>query len=102
MVLAVTAPVVPSTELFAGLTGLAFLLWLADDPARPVGGGRRAVPAIAVGALGVGVAWAITLGLEGRSPDVGLAGALLAAALVLLALLLARVPSFALDLVRKG
>ena len=100
--LAATAPPVPSTELFAGLTGLAFLLWIADDPSRPAGGGRRAVPILALGALGVGLAWAITLALPGRSPDVGLAGALLAAALVLLALLIARLPRLTLGTVRNA
>jgi hypothetical protein len=100
--LAATAPVVPSTELFAGLTGLALLVWVADDPARPAGGGRRAVPVIALGALGVGLAWAITLALPGRSPNVGLAGGLLAAALVLLALLIARLPRLTLGSVRNA
>lgn len=96
VVLGATAPAVPSTELLGGLSGLAFLLWLADDPERPAGGARRAVPTIALGTLGVGLAWAITLALPGRSPDIGLAGGLLAAALVLLAVLFARLPQLSL------
>lgn len=87
VVLALTAPVAASTDLFAGLTGLAFLLWVADDPGRPAGGGRRAVPTIAPAALALGLAWAITLALAGQPQEVGLAGGLLAAALVLLAVL---------------
>ena len=101
-VLAATAPAEPASELFAGLAGLTLLLWIADDPERPAGGGRRAVPTIALGALGVGLAWSITLALPGRSPDVGLAGGLLAAALVLLALLVARLPRMALGPVRNA
>lgn len=88
--LAVAAPALASTELFGGLSGLAFLLWLADDPSRPRGGGRRAAPAIAMVALAVGVSWAITLGVPGRTPEIGLAGGLLAAAFVLLAWLVSR------------
>lgn len=99
--LAASSPAEPASELFAGLSGLAFLLWIADDPERPAGGGRRAVPTIALGALGVGLAWSITLALPGRSPDVGLAGGLLAAALVLLALLVARLPRTAVAPVRN-
>jgi len=95
LVLSVTAAPAPSTLLFAGLTGLSFLLWVADDPTRPSAGGRRAMPTIAVVALGVALAWSITLALPGRTSDVALAGALLAVALVVLALLLARLPASA-------
>jgi len=88
-VLSLAAPAGPSTDLFAGATGLAFLLWLSDDPLRPTGGGRRALPTIAPAALAVGLAWGITLGLAGQPQQVGLAGGLLVAALVLLAWLFA-------------
>jgi hypothetical protein len=91
-ILAATAPPGASTELFGGLSGLAFLLWVADDPARPSGGGRRSVPTIALAALGVGLAWAVTLALPTNAPNVALGAALLAAALVLLAVLLGRLP----------
>ena len=92
VVLTVTSPAGPATELFAGLTGLALLLWVADDPARPSGGGRRAASMIAPAALGVGMAWAITLAWAGRPQEVGVAGGLLAIALVLLAFLVATLP----------
>ena len=100
-ILAATAPPVPAAELFGGLSGLAFLLWAADDPSRPSGGGRRAVPTIALASLGVGLAWAITLAVPGRAADIGLAGALLASALVLLALLVARLPRLTLGATRN-
>ncbi len=87
--LAVAAPVTLSTELAAGVGGLAALLWLADDPARPSGGGRRAVPAIALAALSLGLAWSIVLIVPSSTANVGLAGGLLAFAIVLVALLLA-------------
>jgi hypothetical protein len=89
-VLAVTAPATPAAELFGGLAALAFLVWLADDPARPRGGGRRAAPVVMLVALTVGLSWAITLAVPGRGPEIAVAGGLLAAAFVLLALLLSR------------
>ncbi len=91
-VLAATAPPAPSTELFGALGALGLLLWVADDPERPRGGGRRALPILSVAALGVGLAWGVTLAFPSRSPDVALGGALLATALVLLAVLLGGLP----------
>lgn len=91
-VLTATAPAAPSTELFAGLTGLAFLLWVADDPDRPAGGGRRAVPTIALAALAVALVWVVALALTGRTTGIGLTGGVLAIALILLAVLFARFP----------
>lgn len=88
--LAASSPAVPSAELFGGVAALALLLWLADDPSRPAGGGRRAVVALASCALGVGVAWSLALILPRPSGEVGIAGGLLALALLLLAWLLAR------------
>jgi len=85
--LSATAPVGPSTELFSGISGLAFLLWVADDPGRATGGGQRAVPMIAPAALGVGLAWGLALALTGETANIGLTGGLLVAALVALALL---------------
>jgi len=99
VVLTASAPAAASTELFAGLTGLAFLLWLADDPARPAGGGRRAGPTIAPAALAVGLAWAFALSLSGEPVEVGLAGGVLAAAIVVLAVLIA---GFARAATRRG
>ncbi len=89
-VLALTSPPVDAAELFGGLAGLAFLLWLADDPARASGGGRRAAPTIALASLAVGLAWAISLSLPASAPEIGVAAGLLAAAFVLLAILLGR------------
>jgi len=89
-VLALTAPPVDAAELFGGLTGLSFLLWLADDPARASGGGRRAAPTIALAALAVGLAWAISLSLPTGSAEIGVAAGLLTAAILLLAILLGR------------
>jgi hypothetical protein len=88
--LALTSPPVPSAELFGGLATVAVLLWLADDPSRPAGGGRRAATALASGALAVGIAWSFALVLPGRIPGVGVAGGLLALVLLLLAYLLVR------------
>ena len=98
-VLTGTAPAGPPTDLLAGLIALLLLLWAADDPARPAGGGRRAVPTVAPAFLAVGLAWVLSLALIGQPADIGLAGALLAAALVVLAFLFAslthRPPSLA-------
>jgi hypothetical protein len=89
-VLAVSAPVVASAELLGGFATLALLLWLADDPARPAGGGRRAVSALASCGLAVGIAWSALLLLPSTSGRVGVAGALLAAVLLVLGYLLVR------------
>jgi hypothetical protein len=87
-ILAPAAPAGPGTDLFAGLAALALLLWVADEPGRPSGTTRRAIPTIAPAALGVAFAWALSLGLPGQEADVGLAGSLIAGALVVLAFLL--------------
>jgi hypothetical protein len=89
-VLAVSAPVVASAELFGGFATLALLLWLADDPARPAGGGRRAARAIGACGLAIGIAWSLVLLLPSSSRGVGVAGALLALVLLVLAYLLVR------------
>jgi hypothetical protein len=89
-VLGASSPVAPSTELFGAIAALAVLLWLADDPSRPAGGGRRAAAAIGFCGLGVGIAWSLVLILPRPSGRLGIAGGLLALALLLLAWLLAR------------
>ncbi len=89
-VLALAAPAVPATELLGGLSALALLLWAADDPARPAGGGRRAVGEIATCGLAVAVAWTLVLTVPRRTGAIDLAGALLAALLLLVAWLLTR------------
>jgi hypothetical protein len=85
--LCASAPAAPPTELFGGISGLAFLLWVADDPGRATGGGQRAVPMLAPAALGVGLAWVIALALTGETANIGLTGSLLVVALVALAVL---------------
>lgn len=86
----ILATPVPATELLAGATGVAFLFWVAEDPHRPVGGGRRGVTPIALVALAVGFSLAIVLVLPRGPSDVAIAGGLLALAMVLVAILLAR------------
>ena len=86
----VTAPAGAAPELLAGLSALAFLAWWADDPGRPTGGIGRAASALTMIALGIGVAWTIVLVGPRESSDVGVAGALLAVGLAVLAILLAR------------
>jgi hypothetical protein len=87
---AVPAPVGLGTELVAGLAGLAFLVWLADDPARPVGGAFRSLPTVAVPALAVGIAWSSALFLPAGAVPLGVAGALLALTLTAVAFLVGR------------
>lgn len=87
---AATAPVGFGTELFAGLAGLAFLVWLADDPARPAGGPIRALPTIALPALALGIAWSSALFLPAGVVPLGVAGGLLALTLAAVALLVGR------------
>jgi hypothetical protein len=90
-VLAVIASPSVATDLAAGVAGLAFLYWCADEPSRPEGVTRRAVPAIGMAGLAVGFAWAITLlGFQG-SASLGVAVALLAVGVILMAVLFARI-----------
>lgn len=84
---AVTAPIGFGTELLAGLAGLAFLVWLADDPARPAGGAVRGIPEIALPALALGIAWSSELFLPSGVIPLGVAGALLALTLAAVAFL---------------
>lgn len=81
------APVGFGTELLAGLAGLAFLVWLADDPARPSGGPLRGFPTITVPSLALGIAWSSALFLPAGAIPLGVAGALLALALAAVAFL---------------
>ena len=86
----VPAPVGLGSELVAGFAGLAFLLWLADDPSRPVGGALRGLPTVAVPALALGIAWSSALFLRSGAVPLGVAGALLALVLAAVALLVGR------------
>ena len=83
----VSVPVGLGSELIAGLAGLAFLLWLADDPARPRGSAARALPALAVTTLALGIAWSSALFLPSHAIPLGVAGGLLALAIAVVALL---------------
>ena len=77
-------------ELLAGGCGLAFLAWLADDPARERGGLVRAPPLITLPAVALGITWASALLLPSGSATLGVAAGLLAFALLAVALLAAR------------
>jgi len=87
--LAASCPTLSSTELFGSLATVGLLLWMADDPARPAGGGRRASSALGTCGLAAGLAWSMTLVLPSLSGEIGVAGGLLAGVLLLLAFLLA-------------
>jgi hypothetical protein len=91
---AVTAPAGLGSELFAGLAGLAFLIWLADDPSRPRGGAVRDLPTLAIPALALGIAWSSALFLPSRAVPLGVAGALLTLALATVAFLVSRPGAF--------
>ncbi len=84
---AATAPVGFGTELLAGLAALSFLVWLADDPARPAGGALRALPTITLPALALGIAWSSALFLPAGAVPLGVAGGLLALTLAAVAFL---------------
>ena len=84
---AATAPAGFGTELIAGLAGVAFLVWLADDPSRPVHGPRRGFPAIALSSVALGIAWTSALFLPAGAFPLGVAGALLAVAIAAVAYL---------------
>lgn len=88
--LAIAAPVAPSTELFAGLSAIALLFWMADDPWRPASGPRRASRAVMLAALAFALAWGTSLLLPTGRPEIGIAGGLIAFGIVLLALLFGR------------
>ena len=77
-------------ELVAGGCGLAFLAWLADDPARERGGISRAPTLLALPATALGIAWSSALLLPSSSATLGVAAGLLAFAIVAVALLAAR------------
>lgn len=77
----------PLPELIAGGSGVAFLLWLADDLDRPLGGVRRAQLTIGIPALAVGIAWASSLLLPPSSATLGVAAALLVLVAVAVAFL---------------
>jgi hypothetical protein len=87
VMVATTAPISFGAELLAGFSGLAFLVWLADDPSRPAGGAVRGLSVAALPALALGIAWSSALFLPAGSVPLGVAGGLLALAVAALALL---------------
>jgi hypothetical protein len=89
-VLTATVPLGPIPEILAGAAGVAFLAWLADDPARPAGGVLRGALGWGLPGLAVGLAWVSSFLLPPTAAPVGVAGALLAATIVALTLLFRR------------
>jgi len=87
---AVAAPVGFGTEVVAGLAGVAFLVWLADDPVRPEGGAVRGLSVVALPALALGIAWSSALFLPSGVVPLGVAGALLALTVAAVAWLVGR------------
>jgi membrane-bound metal-dependent hydrolase YbcI (DUF457 family) len=96
-VLAGATPVAPVAELLVGGTGVVFVAWLLDDPFRPSAGATRGAVEWAIPALGVGLAWSSSFLLPATAAPVGVAGGLLAAALVVLAYLVRRPELFDRD-----
>lgn len=86
---ALASPLGLLPELAAGGAGLAFLLWLVDDPARPTGGVERGRVTVLLPALALGIAWTSALLLPSSSASLGVAAGLLAAAVLALAYLAA-------------
>ncbi|HTW39760.1 MAG TPA: hypothetical protein VMF04_02730 [Thermoplasmata archaeon] len=95
--LAAETPVAVVPELLAGVAGVVFAAWLLDDPLRPAQGLSRGVLIWGTPAVGVGLAWASATLLPSTSAPVGVAGGLLAAALVILAYLVRRPDLFDRD-----
>lgn len=80
------------TDLYAGLVGLSLLLWIGDDPSHAPGGLGRGSRAVALTGLALAAAWAISLVRVPVVAGLGVAVALSCVALLLLAVLLARLP----------
>ncbi len=87
---ALSSPLSLLAELAAGLAGLAFLLWLADDPARPRGTVGLAATSFLVPSLALGIAWGSALLLPSEAAPVGVAAGLLVFAIGALAFLAVR------------
>jgi len=85
---AVASPLGLLPELLAGASGLAVLVWLADDPGRPVGGVARARLTVGIPALALGIAWSSALLLPSSSAPIGVAAGLLVFVLVTVAFLI--------------
>ncbi len=90
--LALTAglPTGPGYDLLAGAGGVVFLAWIAEDAARPAGGTVRGAIGWGLPGLAVGLAWVSSFLLPPAAAPIGVAGGLLAAIVILLALLFER------------
>ncbi len=88
--LAAVTPVAAVPGLLAGVAGIVAIVWMLDDPLGPAHGVRRGLLVWSIPAIAVGVAWASASLLPSSSAPVGIAGALLAGALVVLAYLVRR------------
>ena len=95
--LAATAPLGPLPEIAAGAAGVSVLLWLADDPARPVGGIGRGAIGWALPGLAVALAWLGAAVLPGGALPLGTAAVLLAGALLAIAYFVRRPEALAGD-----
>jgi hypothetical protein len=89
-ILAAAAPFGPVPEVVAGAAGVALLAWIAADPTRPPHGVLRGAVEWGLPALAVGLAWASSFVFPGSAVPVGVAGGLLAAAVIALAFLVLR------------
>ena len=85
---AIASPLGLLPELLAGASGLAMLVWLADDLDRPIGGVRRARLTIGVPALALGIAWTSSLLLPSSSASIGVAAGLLVFVIVTISVLI--------------
>ncbi|MGI0071351.1 MAG: hypothetical protein ACRECT_04700 [Thermoplasmata archaeon] len=95
--LALETPLLPVAELLPGIAGVVFVAWLLDDPWRPPAGAMRGAAEWALPGLAVGLAWASELLLPRGAAPVGVAGGLLAGALILLVYLVYRPDLFDRD-----
>jgi hypothetical protein len=94
---ALSAGTGPLELLLVGVSGAAFVAWLADDPYRPPSGAGRGTVVWLVPTLGVVMAWASSLLLPRSTASLGVAGGLAAGALAVLAYLLSRPDLFDRD-----
>jgi hypothetical protein len=76
-IVAVASPLGLLPELLGGASGLAILVWLADDPSRPAGGVLRAQNTLGIAAVALGIAWMSALLLPSNSAPIGVAAGLL-------------------------
>jgi hypothetical protein len=96
-VLAAATSVAVVPELLAGVVGVVFLTWLLDDPRRATQGVSRGLLVWGIPAVAVGLAWASATLLPSNAAPVGVAGGLLAAAIVTLVYLIRRPELFDRD-----